>query len=103
MGRHDVSKPRYAARRDDNEKPLVVLARAIGGVWIYAPPFDGWLCWRGQWKLVEVKNPNCEGHADEYTDDQIKLMANLKARGIRWEIWRTENDVYQTVGARWTA
>lgn len=90
-------------RRDNNHHALVTLAERIGGYWRPEGPFDGWLHWRGQWKLVEIKNPDCEGHADEYTDDQIILMAKLKERGIKWEVWRTENDVYQSVGARWTA
>lgn len=98
-----MSMPRYAGKRDANEKPLVNLAREIGAFWLYAGPFDGWACWRGRWLLVEVKNPNCEGHADEYTKDQVQMMIRLRERGIVWSVWRTENDVYRDLGVRRSA
>lgn len=94
---------RFAARRDANEKPLVTFARDLGAFWLYSGPFDGWLWHRGKWLLVEVKNPNQEGHKDEYTPDQIRMMMNLKERGIVWHVWRTESDVCRDLGAKVTA
>lgn len=87
-------------RRDNNHHELVKLAEQIGAVWLPDGPFDGWANWRGTWNLVEIKNPACEGHKDEYTPDQIRLMAKLKERGIRWWVWRIEADVYRDLGAR---
>jgi hypothetical protein len=98
-----MSMPRYAAKRDAKESDLVILARELGAYWICAAPLDGWLWWRGFWRLVEVKNPACEGHKDEYTPDQLKLMMSLRERGIAWHVWRTEADVYRDLGARRSA
>lgn len=98
-----MSMPRYAAKRDTNESVLVSLARDLGAFWLYCGPFDGWLCWRGKWLLIEVKNPGCEGHKGEYTPDQLKLMMSLRERGISWHVWRTEADVYRDLGARRSA
>ncbi len=92
-----------AARRDANEKPLVKLARELGACWLYSGPFDGWMWFRGIWRLVEVKNPNCEGHANEYTEDQVRMMIKLRERGISWSVWRTEADVYRDLGAKRSA
>jgi hypothetical protein len=58
---------------------------------------------RGIWRLVEVKNPNCEGHANEYTEDQVRMMIKLRERGISWSVWRTEADVYRDLGAKRSA
>lgn len=67
--------PRRFGKRDANEKPLVKFASDLGAFWLQSGPFDGWLWWRGRWLLVEVKNPDCEGHKDEYTPDQIRKSA----------------------------
>lgn len=98
-----MPKPHYGARRDDNHGPLVKLATDIGGEWLPDGPFDGWLWWRGFWHLIEIKNPNKEGHADEYTKKQIRMLCKLNLRGIKPVIWRTESDVYQLLGVRRTA
>lgn len=92
-----MGKPRYAARRDNNHHELVQIATDIGGQWLPDGPWDGWLKWRERWHLVEIKDPKKEGHADEFTDHQVVLMS----RGFRPDaIWRTEHDVYQTMGVR---
>lgn len=90
-------------RRDNNHHDLVKLAEQLGAGWLPDGPFDGWTNWRGVWHLTEIKNPDCEGHKDEYTPDQIKLMAWLKERGIKWWVWRTPRDVFEHLGARQTA
>lgn len=87
-------------RRDHNHHELVTVAEQIGVYWRGEGPFDGWCWWRGQWNLTEIKNPNCEGHKDEYTPQQIVIMAELKERGIPWWVWRTEFDVYRDLGAK---
>lgn len=75
----------------------------MGAFWLPHGPFDGWVSWRGYWTLVEIKNPDCEGHKDEYTPDQILLMARLRERYIRWWTWRTEGDVLRDLGAKRSA
>jgi hypothetical protein len=95
-----MPKPRYAARRDNNHGPLVAIAQAIGGLWLPDGPFDGWLSWRGVWHLVEIKRPDKEGWKNEYTEDQVRMLIRLRERGIEPTIWRTEFDVYKTMGVR---
>jgi hypothetical protein len=87
-------------RRDNNHHELVTRALEIGAFWLPDGPCDGWLWWRGSWNLVEIKNPDCEGHKGEYTSSQILLIAKLKERGIPWWVWRTESDVYRDLGAK---
>jgi len=94
---------RARQRRDNNHYELVSLAEQIGAFYMPDGPFDGWVHWRGAWSVIEIKNPNCEGHKDEYTPEQIRLMAKLKERGIKWEVWRTERDVFESLNARRTA
>lgn len=90
-------------RRDNNHHDLIALAEQMGAFHRPDGPFDGWIHWRGAWNLVEIKNPDCEGHKYEYTPDQIKLMAKLRERGISWWTWRTPDDVFKALGARQTA
>jgi hypothetical protein len=87
-------------RRDNNHGELIRIAEQLGACYLPDGPCDGWLHWRGSWNLLEIKNPNCEGHKDEYTPEQIRLFARLKERGIRWWVWRVEGDVYRDLGAR---
>lgn len=90
-------------RRDNNHHQLVELAEQMGAFHGPDGPFDGWIFWRGAWSLLEIKNPDCEGHKGEYTPDQIKLMAKLRERNIRWWTWRTERDVFESLNARRSA
>lgn len=94
---------RYAARRDENESRLVQVAQALGAVWIQAPPFDGWLYFRGTWYLVEIKQPQREGRKHEYTDAQKLTILRLNERQVPWYTLRTDDDVYRLLGARRTA
>lgn len=98
-----MPKPHYGAKRDTNHHELVGIAEQIGGVFLPDPPFDGWLGWRGAWYLVEIKDPKKEGWKNEYTDSQVRTIARLKERGFHVHTWRTESDVYQTMGVRRTA
>jgi hypothetical protein len=90
-------------RRDNNESPLISLAEQLGAVWLDTGPFDGWLWWRGRFHLCEVKDPAREGHADEFTPAQLKLIQKLNQRQIPWHKLRTEDDIYALMGARRTA
>lgn len=95
-----MSLNRYDKKRDANEKPLVAILLQFGAEWEPSPPLDGWCNWRGAWTPVEIKNP--EGR-DRYTKSQIAFMAMCKRRGIPVWTWRTERDVFESLGARRTA
>lgn len=90
--------------RPDNVRPaLVATAEALGAFWLGTGPFDGWLWFRDRWHLCELKDPAREGHKDEFTDDQIILMARLKERQIPFSIIRTEGDMLKVLGAHRSA
>jgi hypothetical protein len=72
----------------------------LGGFWLPAPPFDGWLWNRRAWHLCEVKNPRKEGWRDEFTEDQRLLIIRLNERQIPFRVLRTEGDVLELMGAR---
>jgi hypothetical protein len=98
-----VSLPRYAARRDAVESDLISLAEGIGAVWLKSGPFDGWLWFRDRWHLCEIKDPKKNGWANEFTDDQLKMIIKLNERQIPLNILREEGDVFKLLGARRTA
>jgi len=99
-----MTMPRYAARRDNNEPEVIAFAKLIGWrLWSLGKPCDWLGLRRGAWHTIEVKNPNQEGHADEYTPDQRKFMAEVAACGGRVLVWRTKEDVMQDSGARASA
>jgi hypothetical protein len=93
--------PRYNARRDDNDSDLAILASGLGA-WLTRTnwPTD-YLCWfRDRWDLVEIKRPDKEGWASEYTPKQLTFRADAQRRGARLIVWRTRADVLAYVGAR---
>lgn len=95
---------RYAARRDNNDPELVTFARRIG--WELFPVkeyCDYFGLRRGVWYAVEIKNPDCEGHADEFTRDERNFMAKVAACGGRILLWRTKDDVLRDSNARISA
>jgi hypothetical protein len=91
-----------AARRDDNEQSLLQVVRRVGGYWVKAPPLDGWV-WSPriqEWTPAEIKRPDKEGHKDEFTPAQKKLLEEFSDRRIRHFIWRTPSDVIRDLGGR---
>lgn len=98
-----MSKPKYANPRDANEQALLELAARLGAHWHEGPPLDGWAWVRGRWAVVEIKRPEREGLAYEYTAGQRRFLTWCTNRGIPWWIWRTENDVLRDLGARVSA
>lgn len=102
-------------RPDGNQSELVKRFVALGGVWIpYAnKPFDGW-AWHPRWAIhpswgpqprcgympVEIKLSERDGHANEYTPRQRKVMQTMQVAGCTWLTWRTVEDVDRCVGAR---
>jgi hypothetical protein len=94
---------RYAARRDSNEPALLANVEPLGGFWIPAPPFDGWLWDRRAWNLCEVKRPDKEGWASEFTDEQKRLIIRLRERQVPFHVLRTDAEVLSLLGARQSA
>jgi len=89
-----MTMPRHAARRDKNELPLVRIAIQLHWrLWKLDQPCDWLGLRRGQFFAIEIKNPDCEGHADEYTPQQKLFHADVKNCGGRVLVWRTELDV----------
>lgn len=93
---------RHAKKRDANEPELVHLARLLGAkLHLMHEPSDWLMAHRGQWHLVEIKNPDCQGDRDEYTKAQVKFRIWANYVGAPPIItWRCEADVYRTLGAR---
>lgn len=93
-------------RPDNNQKALVKLFVSVGGEWVSRAnkPFDGWGWHRGfggtNYLPIEIKNPDKEGHKDEYTQPQLKQMAKMRILGMKWLVWRTEQDVLNSVNVR---
>jgi hypothetical protein len=85
---------RYAARRDAVEPELVTLARSLGW-WLIRleEPCDWLACRRGVWYPLEIKNPESQGHADEFTPAQVIFHGDASARRAPVLIWRTADDV----------
>lgn len=101
MQAHVMSMPRYRARRDDNDSVLAVFAAGLGP-WLIRTDFPAdYLVWfRGQWDLVEIKDPAKQGWASEFTDAQKAFRREAALRGARLIVWRTRADVLAYVGAR---
>lgn len=90
-----------AKRRDDVEPELVKLARKLGAWLIKLDEPCDWLMWyRGRWELVEIKDPSCEGHADEFTPAQRAFRAEAFRRGAKLIVWRTTDDILKSLNGR---
>lgn len=89
--------------RDANEEPLLALAARFGAHWVQGPPLDGWIFWRGIWMPVEIKMPEREGLADEYTPAQKRFLRFCAERNAPRFIWRTEDDVIASLSGRRSA
>jgi hypothetical protein len=87
-------------RRDANENALVTHAKALGADFHEAPPLDGWVLFRGVWMPVEIKIPEREGTAGEYTAAQLRFFRWCSERRAKWWTWRTLSDVERDLGAR---
>jgi hypothetical protein len=90
-----------AKRRDDVEPELVKLARKLGAWLIKLDEPCDWLLWyRGRWEPIEVKDPSCEGLADEFTPAQRAFRAEAFRRGAKLIVWRTTDDVLKSLNGR---
>lgn len=90
---------RRAAKRDLNEPELVKAARAMGCIWFYAPPLDGWVYHvsRGSWLPIECKRPELEGTKNEFTYAETEFFRKCAITGAPFAIWRTVDDVVATI------
>lgn len=89
---------RRAARRDQNEDSFVSIAKQFGALWKQEGPLDGWVGFRECWVPVEVK---CGTNG--YTAAQVRFLTECKERHLPVYTWRTERDVFESLGARQTA
>lgn len=90
-----------AKRRDSVEPELVKLARTLGAWLILLEEPSDWLMWyRGRWEPIEVKDPACQGRANEFTPAQKAFRAEATRRGAKLIVWRTQDDVLDTLNAR---
>lgn len=89
-------------RRDLNEPELIAAAEKLGGFWVEAPPLDGWVHhFRvGGWIPVEIKQPQRQGQAREFTKAQKRFFEWATACGGKWLVWYTVEDVLRDLGAR---
>lgn len=85
---------RYAARRDQNEPPLVRLAQSLGALMVQTGPLDWLVGWRGRWVPTEVKTAT-----GTYTDAQVIFLAHAKERQLPTWTWREDSDVLRDLGA----
>lgn len=93
-----MSLNRYDARRDQNEPELIKVLRQFGATWNTNGPLDGWVGWRERWTPVEIKTAK-----GRYTEAQILFLALCKERGLPVFTWRSELDVFESLGAKQTA
>lgn len=88
--------------RDANEQDVLDIALKLGAVWREGPPLDGWV-WvprLAKWMPVEIKLPEREGTAREYTSAQKKFFSWCRQYNAPWWVWRTDLDVERDLGAR---
>jgi hypothetical protein len=72
---------RRAARTDSNQHELVQAMRKIGAkVYHVRKPLDLLVGYRGENILMEVKNPEKKGHADEFTKEETDFIATWPGR-----------------------
>lgn len=96
-------KPHRANPRDANEPELLSTALALGAQWLEQGPLDGWIWWRGTWIPVEIKRPEREGTAHEYTPAQRRFFSWCQQRNARWLTWRTTADVIRDLNGKASA
>jgi hypothetical protein len=95
-----MGMPKHAARRDLNEPELIAAAKTLGWMlWKMHEPAD-WLALRqGRFYVVEIKNPDCEGHRDEFTGQQLIFHRDVKNAGGEVLVWRRVDDILRDTRA----
>lgn len=99
-----MSLYRRAARKDANDPELKTFAERLGWrLFEIRTPCDYIGLRRGVWHTIEIKNPDCEGHADEFTDDEKRFIATVAQAGGTVLLWRTKQDVTRDSDGRISA
>lgn len=74
---------RYGRKSDHNQSDIMWALRAIGCVvFDIEEPFDLLVDWRGQWHVIEVKNPETNARkkgGSKLTDTQEQILLRLSA------------------------
>lgn len=80
-------------RKDNNESDLVQIAEKLGWRMFKLNEYADFLGLRnGQFHVIEIKNPDCEGDADEYTPAQKIFHTDVKNCGGKILVWRWPED-----------
>jgi hypothetical protein len=96
--------PRYNGRRDANDGELLQLAETLGWWMHKSQELGDYIGWRrGQWAVIEIKDPKKEGWDSEYTPKQRKFHAEAFKRCAKVLVWRSRADVVRDSGARLSA
>lgn len=94
-----MGMPKYAARRDANEQPLIKLAERLGWrLWKLDVPCDWLGCRRGVWHPIEIKSED-----GTLTPDQQVFHAEAFRCGATVLVWKTPEDVLAASQARASA
>jgi len=86
---------RHATRhnkRDHNERELVKAMADMGFEWHESGPLDGWIALQGKHVPVEIKNGK-----NKLTDSQKKFIAYCDRKGLPYAIWRTVDEVVNSL------
>lgn len=86
-----MSMPRHAARRDDNELPIVKALRDIGCSIKRLDHCDLLVGWRGRNFLLEVKTEQ-----GKLTESQELMVTTWRGQ---YEIVRTVDEAFRAIGA----
>lgn len=89
---------RRAARRDVNEPSLISTAKQFGAQCVLAGPLDWWIGFRGQWVPLEIKHGT-----NPYTAVQVRFLEHCRIHSLPVWTWRTDLDVFESLGAHQTA
>jgi hypothetical protein len=85
--------PKYAARRDGNEEPIITTAKQLGWYLVQTKEPGDWLgilksrVDRG-WQVIEIKTPK-----GKFKRSQLLFQDACKVWGLPYLVWRTAEDV----------
>lgn len=81
---------------DANKKQLVDFWRRAGGLFYGQPRengFDGVAVYRGHVYIVEIKDGSKPKSAQALTENEKKQQAEIEMRSVKYNIWRSLDDV----------
>ena len=87
---------RQAARRDSNEKSILAFFEGIGAAWIrHDIGCDGFLLYRGQLYVVEIKTPATRSHLTKAERD---LQAEAMRCGVPYHVITSIQEAAEMLG-----